>query len=256
VNTRAGVLVRLLGLSALSALLAAGSAAAAPGTESFEQQHASREARHVAHWVIDSGDNHNGDNVAGNARKLPFAIIDKKDARVFVFDAEGKLLGAAPVLLGMGHGDVAIPGIGDREMSTLAPRDRTTPAGRFVASLGIDSHGVDVLWVDYEGAVALHRVITTNPKERRLHRLATPTPADNRISFGCINAPVVFYENVVRPAFEATYGIVYVLPETRTAQGLFGSYEVEGKDSNEKDEAASPLKKVSAVKLNQKKAIQ
>jgi len=210
----------------------------------------------VAHWVIDSGDNHTGDNLAGNARKLPFAIIDKKDARVFVFDANGQLLGAAPVLLGMGHGDVAISGIGDREMSSLAPRDRTTPAGRYVGSLGTDSHGVDVLWVDYEGAMALHRVITTNPKERRLHRLATHTLADNRISFGCINAPVKFYETVVVPAFTATYGIVYVLPETRSAKDLFGSYDVQGKDSGENDVVASPAKKVSAVKRNQKKAVQ
>jgi len=209
----------------------------------------------VANWVIHSGDNHTGDNLAGNARKLPFAIIDKKDARVFVFGADGQLLGAAPVLLGMGHGDVAIPGIGDREMSSLAPKDRTTPAGRYVASLGTDSHGVDVLWIDYEGAMALHRVITTNPKERRLHRLATPTPADNRISFGCVNAPVKFYESVVVPAFTATYGIVYVLPETRSAKNLFGSYDVEGQDSNEKDAAASPLKKVSAGKRISKKAI-
>ena len=139
-------------------------------------------------------------------------------------------------------------------MSSIAPKDRTTPAGRFVASLGTDSHGEDVLWVDYEGAVALHRVITTNPKERRLQRLATATPADNRISFGCINAPKAFYESVVVPAFTATYGIVYVLPETRPAKDLFGSDDVEGKDGNEKDAAASQATKVSAVKRNLKKA--
>lgn len=250
---RSGIVFRLFGISAL---LAAGGTAADPGAASFEHQHASREARHVAYWVVHAGDNHTGENLAGNSRKLPFAIIDKKDARVFVFDANGQLRGASPVLLGMGRGDVAIPGIGDRELSTIAARDRTTPAGRFVASLGTDSHGEDVLWVDYEGAVALHRVITTNPKERRLHRLATATPDDNRISFGCINVPVAFYEGVVRPAFEATYGIVYVLPETRAARDLFGSYEVEGNDSNEEDAVASPSKKVSAGKRNLKKASQ
>jgi hypothetical protein len=69
-------------------------------------------------------------------------------------------------------------------------------------------------------------VITTNPKEHRLQRLATPTPLDNRISYGCINIPAKFFENVVRPAFAGTYGIVYVLPETRPADEVFASYDV------------------------------
>ena len=70
-------------------------------------------------------------------------------------------------------------------------------------------------------------VVATNPKERRLERLASPTPLDKRISYGCINVPVRFYESVVRPAFTGTDGIVYVLPETRPARVVFGSYDVE-----------------------------
>ena len=92
----------------------------------FEREHASREARHVADWVVDSGDN----------RSMPFAIVDKTDAKVFVFDADGRLRGAAPALLGLARGDDSIPGIGDRNMSDMRPEERTTPAGRFVASLG------------------------------------------------------------------------------------------------------------------------
>jgi hypothetical protein len=75
--------------------------------------------------------------------------------------------------------------------------------------------------------VSMHRVITTNVKEHRLQRLATPSPLDNRISYGCINIPAKFFENVVRPAFTGTYGIVYVLPETRSARATFASYDVE-----------------------------
>ena len=193
-------------------------AAAADGAvrANFERERASREARYVADWVADSVDN----------GTLPFVIIDKKEAKVFVFDATGKLLGAAPALLGLARGDDSIPGIGDRELRNIHPKDRTTPAGRFVAALSVDVHGVDLLMVDYERNVAMHRVITTNPKEHRLQRLATPTPLDNRISFGCINIPVKFYENVVRPAFTGTSGIVYVLPETRHADKVFASYDV------------------------------
>jgi hypothetical protein len=63
--------------------------------------------------------------------------------------------------------------------------------------------------------VSLHPVINTVPSERRLQRLATPTAADNRISYGCINVPVAFFRDVVRPAFSGRGGMVYVLPEER-----------------------------------------
>lgn len=189
-------------------------AAPHPKRANFEQERKSRDAGKTADWVIDSGDNYG----------MPFLILDKVDAKAFVFDADGRLRGAAPALLGLAKGDDAIPGIGDRKMSDIRPKDRTTPAGRFVASLGFSTNGKDVLWVDYDGAVALHRVVTNNPKERRLERLATPTPLDNRISYGCINVPAKFFDDVVKPAFTETYGIVYVLPETRPCSETFAAY--------------------------------
>ena len=176
----------------------------------------SRDVRHIADWVVDSGDN----------KGLPFVIVDKKDAKVFVFDSGGRIQGAAPALLGLARGDHTVPGIGDRELADMPPATRTTPAGRFVAALGMSTRGVDILWIDYDAAVSLHRVINTKPNERRLQRLASPTPLDNRISYGCINVPVQFYEKVVVPAFTGTDGIVYVLPEISPAHLAFGSYDV------------------------------
>jgi len=194
-------------------------AAYRPKRANFELERASREARHVADWIVDSGDN----------RSMPFAIVDKTDAKVFVFDADGRLRGAAPALLGLARGDDAVPGIGDRKLSSILPEERTTPAGRFVASLDRNLRGDEILWVDYDGAVSMHRVITGKPKDRRAERLATPTPLDNRISYGCINVPVKFFDNVVYPAFFGTTGIVYVLPETKSASKVFASYDVEEK---------------------------
>ena len=182
----------------------------------FGQEVSSPESRNLADWVVDSADN----------GKMPFMIIDKVQARVFVFDAQGQLRGSAAALLGMAVGDDAVPGIGKRKLSSIRPAERTTQAGRFVASLDRDIHGHEVLWVDYESALSLHRVVTSQPKERRAERLATPSPLDNRISFGCINVPVKFYENVVSPSFTGTNGIVYILPETRTPREVFGSYDV------------------------------
>ena len=181
------------------------------GLEAF-----SSESRKLADWVVDSADN----------GKLPFMIIDKIQARVFVFDAQGRLRGAAAALLGLAVGDDSVPGIGQRKLSSIRPEERTTAAGRFVASLDRDVHGQEVLWVDYDSALSLHRVVTGQPKERRAERLATPSPLDNRISFGCINVPVKFYEQVVSPSFTGTNGIVYIMPETRSAREVFGSYDV------------------------------
>lgn len=52
-----------------------------------------------------------------------------------------------------------------------------------------------VLWVDYETAISMHPVVTSNPKEHRLERLKSTTPDDNRITFGCINIAPAFYED-------------------------------------------------------------
>lgn len=180
----------------------------------FEGEAVSAAALYLARWIVDSGDH----------LSLPFAIVDKVAAKVFVFAADGHLLGATPALLGLARGDTSAPGIGERKISTIRPEERTTPAGRFVAALGHNLRGEGILWVDYEGAVSLHRVRTGNLKERRDQRLASLTPLDNRISFGCINVPVKFYEYVVHPAFLGTNGIVYVLPEIKSLQAVFGSY--------------------------------
>ena len=194
----------------------------------FGPEESSPESRQLADWVMDSADN----------GKFPFIIVDKVNARVFVFDAQGQLRGTASALLGLAVGDDSVPGIGQRKLSSIRPAERTTPAGRFVASLDRDIHGKEILWVDYDTAVSLHPVVKGTPKERRAERLASPSPLDKRISYGCINVPVSFYEKVVSPTFTGTNGIVYVLPETRSAREVFGSYDVA--DSSRKQSSPSP----------------
>jgi len=208
-----------------------------PKRANFELERASHEARHVADWVVDSGDNHG----------MPFAIVDKADAKVFVFGADGRLRGTAPALLGLTRGDDAVPGIGTRALSSIRPEERTTPAGRFVAALDRNLRGKEILWVDYDGAVSMHPVITTKPEERRAQRLATLTPLDNRISYGCINVPAKFFDKVVRPAFTGTDGIVYVLPETRPAREVFASYDVEERARLNSASQAAPAQAAAAA---------
>lgn len=198
-------------LLALSALAAAPCALAAGGRADFKLEPASAETSKLADWIVDSGDN----------GRLPFVIVDKRGAKVFVFNADGVLRGASAALLGQSSGDDSVPGIGTRKLADIRPEERTTPAGRFVASLGHNLHGGEILWVDYDAAISLHPVVTSNPREQRLQRLASATPLDNRISYGCINVPPKFYEGVVSPSFKQSDGIVYILPETRPASTVF-----------------------------------
>lgn len=178
-------------------------------------QSASAEVQSVARWVIDSGDN------VG----LPYLLIDKVNAQVFAFNPAGQLQGATPALLGMARGDRLIAA-NDAKMAQMPPQSRITPAGRFVSRLAIDSHGKELLVLDYEASISLHAVIKGTPAERRAERLKSATAQDNRISFGCINVPAAFYETIVSPAFTPTKGLVYVLPETAPASELFELHPV------------------------------
>lgn len=202
---------RASGAMAVSAVLPAARRLAAAD---FGGETASADARRVADWVVRSGDNHD----------LPFAIVDKIAFRIFLFDATGSILGAAPVLLGLARGDDSPLGIGDRPLSQIAPDERITPAGRFVAGIGLNLTGQDILWVDYAAAISVHRAtdakvgLTANG---RLARLESATTLDNRISHGCINVSTDFFEGSIRPAFSGTRGIVYVMPETRSIRDEF-----------------------------------
>jgi len=168
----------------------------------------------MAGWVLESGDN----------RGLAFMVVDKSEAKVFAFGKSGEFLGTAGVLIGLAHGDDSVPGIGTMRLAQITPDMRTTPAGRFVATIGNDLGKLNVLWVDYPSAVSLHRVINTKPAERRLERIVSKVPADHRISYGCINVPAQFFDSVVDPTFKETNGIVYILPEVKEMRAVFPAY--------------------------------
>lgn len=200
---------------------ASAGAAAAPGRPTaqfadFNGEDPSAETRHVANWAVYTKD----------FKKHAFVIVDKADARVYVFGPDGKLRDSAPALMGAARGDDTYPGVGDKPLNEVKPWEKTTPAGRFVAEPGRNAGGEDVVWVDYDAAVSMHRIRPLVASERRLERLASRTIEDNRISFGCINLPVSFYEDVLSPMVRKYGAIVYVLPETKTPQQVFGSYDV------------------------------
>lgn len=199
------------GLLAIAATFAQASPPTGPAAD-FAGARASRDARYTADWALRSGD------TGGR----PFAIVDKKDARLFVFGADGRLVGSSAALLGEAGGDHTVPGIGARPVSQILRHERTTPAGRFASEPGRNLDGEHVVWVEYESGFAIHRLRPGPTREQRAQRLASPTPLDNRISLGCVVVPVAFYEQVVFPVLGRQRGVVYVLPETQSVQALFG----------------------------------
>ena len=169
------------------------------------------DVRNTLAWVMSSRDH----------RGAPFLMVDKPSAQAFVFNGAGELVAVAPVLMGMGKGDeMLVPNAAP--MSAIPPSKRITPAGRWWARLAPDASGKVVLVIDHDAALSLHPIVKGQPWEKRAHRILTGTPEDNRISFGCINAPVAFFSNVVGTLFANKMGVVYILPETRTAAQQFG----------------------------------
>jgi hypothetical protein len=182
-----------------------------PRTAEFGAITPAADVRWLADWIADTGDN-------GGAS---FFLVDKRTAQLHVFDADARRVASTAVLLGAAIGDDSVPGIGTRPMAQIRLAERTTPAGRFIGERGKNSLGEDVIWVDYGAAVSMHRVRLTIPSEHRAERLASPSPSDNRISYGCINVPVAFYNRYVGAVFAKHRANIYVLPEVKAVREVF-----------------------------------
>lgn len=160
---------------------------------------------------------------SGDARGRPFAIVDKHDARLWVFGADSAPLGNTPALLGSMPGDESAAGVGHLVTTGIPASLRTTPAGRFDSQPGRNLNGEAVIWVDYAAAVAIHRLRPAPAHERRAERLASATPTDNRISLGCVVVSAAFYDAVVAPVLGRSRAVVYILPDTKSVHEALGT---------------------------------
>lgn len=181
----------------------------------FSASNASEVVKQTVLWIQKNGDN----------RYLPFAIIDKNNPGIFVFDTESKLVASEPVLLGIAKYDRIDPKTLDSKLSEITVDKRVTPSGRYRAVLGEDHLGKEMLWVDPEYAIALHPVINV-PGQNREARLKTKTPKDNRITWGCINVSPTLFETIISPMFKKWGGVVYILPEEPENEGFIQIGEV------------------------------
>ncbi len=164
-----------------------------------------QDAAQLARWVIRSGD-HEG---------LPFAVVDKRSATILIYTANGRLAGTSAALLGQTLGDASVVGVGERtQRQSLRPEDLTTPAGRFVSEPGRNSGGEQIVWIDYDSALAIHRLRPGASRQHRALRLSSNDARARRVSAGCVVVPEAFYDTVVAPLLGRSRGLVYIMPES------------------------------------------
>jgi hypothetical protein len=143
----------------------------------------------------------------------PFAIVDKRQATLSVYAANGRLIGRTPALLGLTPGDAEPSSARGKAPSALASHERVTPAGRFEAVPGRNLSGERVVWFDYEANLAIHRLRPAPAAQRRTERLASGNTQDHRITLGCVVVDPAFFDQVVLPTLGNGASLVYILPE-------------------------------------------
>ena len=145
-----------------------------------------------------------------------FIVADKQAGTLTMYTASGQQITSTPALFGKTAGD--------------SVSSKNTPSGRFEtkqANVRTEGYGGSAQVLTQNGQnlqlggspYAIHRVYTKYASENRQGRLDTPTATDNRISLGCINVPVDFYDTYLNSDQDT---VVYVMPETDTGRaGVF-----------------------------------
>ena len=176
----------------------------------------------------------------GNNEGRPYVVVDKRQARAWAFDAQHRHLANTPALLGLSLGDQEVADIRTRNVATLAKDARITPAGRFVTEPGVNLQGEDVIWMDYDAGLAMHRVRPDLAQASRLKRLANAVATEQRVTMGCVVLPVAFYEAVIRPHLGGQAGVVYVLPEHSALQAWLPRWDRSVQSTRASDDQLTP----------------
>ena len=170
-------------------------------------------------WLLADAVQRTGDARTG-VSSGHFAILDKSGARLWVFSPYGRAIANSPVLLGQAIGDDAASDLGTRAFSKYSRSDKITPAGRFLTEEGVNLSGEEIIWLDYESGLSMHRVRNI-AGERRHQRVASGVIAQRRISYGCINVPADFFDEYLYPLFRSQSSVVYILPEVYNPEDIF-----------------------------------
>lgn len=143
-----------------------------------------------------------------------YIIADKDSACMYLLDKNNKLIAKFPAIFGAAKGEALNTANPD---DSVPGKGATTPAGTYY--MGKDSldaatikefHG-RVFDIYGSGDLSFHEPWSEEYK-KRMAALNTPTVADNRISWGCINISRENYEKFVAPYF-AEKSRMYILPD-------------------------------------------
>lgn len=153
---------------------------------------------------------------ARRGREGNYAIVDKKNSSMKVYDPSGKLLSEMEVGTGYDKGDAITKGTGKWETSR-----KTTGAGVYKLKnkgSGRDSYaksyGANIFELENERGVqvatALHQI--PNAAKDRYKAMGNDTKEDNRMSSGCVNCKKPDFEKKVAP-YLGIGSEMFVLPE-------------------------------------------
>lgn len=152
-----------------------------------------------------------------SAKKLPsgYVVVDKPSATMFVFSKDNKLVGTSPVILGKTKGESPNRADPNTDQPGLYS---TTPAGRYTMGTKLVDKSVAAL--EYEGrSLALYgsdglyvHEIYPGEYAKRKAAMDTPTTADNRMSWGCINIDKKDYDKYLKGIGDED-SVIYITPD-------------------------------------------
>lgn len=151
-----------------------------------------------------------------------FLIVDKVQGKMSLVSPTGEVINETKVLVGRDKSDVIDT---DAYAGNKKFAYKITPAGIFpVKRYKADKYGGTVLvFIDgVAAATALHRVYLGNPAQKRDKRILSDDPNVRRITNGCINVPVDFFDEVLEKLPNGT--LLFVLPEQAKTTEQFLNY--------------------------------
>ena len=176
-----------------------------------------------------------------------FMVADKPNGMLHIFKEDGSHALSDPTLYGKDTGDVLAA------VSSLEGGAKVTPAGTFTLKARPSTYagGQELILVeskDYTGYIAIHAADTSTPSENRLGRLDTPSAADNRVSYGCINTKHDTFINEIAPNIaNLDGGMVFVVPDAQEQSAQMFAAETRTETRTEDGQGAKGVAAATVV---------
>lgn len=147
----------------------------------------------------------------------PYILVDKPNATGYVIGADHRIQAKFPVLLGRVRGDH--PNTVNVRVDSPSSQGATTPAGVFrlsrkqLTDRDLEEYNDNIFRLEGPGAGgnSIHET-WRGELGMREQALATPTPEDNRVSWGCVNVSRDIFESHVKQLPSGT--LVWITPES------------------------------------------